>query len=48
MDALYGIQYAGDFTYEIHNAVRHLPDSLKDPMLRYSVALGKGLIGRNF
>ncbi len=48
MDALYDIHYAGDFTYEVHNAVRHLPDSLKDSMLRYSVALGKALIERNF
>jgi sugar phosphate isomerase/epimerase len=48
MDALYDINYAGDFTYEVHNAIRHLPDTLKDPMMKYAVALGKTLIDRNF
>ncbi|MDP6505490.1 MAG: TIM barrel protein, partial [Planctomycetota bacterium] len=48
MDALYDINYAGDFTYEVHNAIRHLPDTLKDPMMEYAVALGKTLIDRNF
>jgi sugar phosphate isomerase/epimerase len=46
MDALYDIDFWGDFTYEVHNAIRHLPDNLKDAMMQYSVALGKALIER--
>lgn len=48
MDGLHDINYAGDFTYEVHNAIRHLPDTLKDPMMRYAVELGKILVQRNF
>ena len=48
MDGLYDINYAGDFTYEVHNAIWHLPDTLKDPMMRYAVELGKILVQRNF
>jgi len=48
VDALYDIGYAGDFTYEVHNSIRTLPDPLKEPMMRYAVALGKALIAREF
>jgi sugar phosphate isomerase/epimerase len=48
MDALADIDYAGDFTYEVHNSIRTLPNTLKGPMMRYAVSLGNALISREF
>ena len=48
MNALADIDYAGDFTYEVHNSIRTLPNALKDPMMRYAVSLGNTLISREF
>lgn len=44
MDALQAIEYEGDFTYEVHNFIRQLPDSLRDSALRYAVEVGKHLM----
>lgn len=38
--------YSGDLTYELHNAVIHLPQELWPGMLRETVAVGRWLIGR--
>ena len=48
MAALCEIDYRGDFTYEAHNSIRALPNKLKEPMLRYAVALGNTLITGGF
>ena len=45
MGALRAIDYPGDFTYEIHNYVRHLPDSLRDGAARVAWETGKYLLG---
>jgi L-ribulose-5-phosphate 3-epimerase len=37
--------YVGAFCYEVHNAVRFVPDSLRDQVLHYAVQLGRYLIG---
>lgn len=42
--ALYEIGYEGDFTYEIHNFVRPLPDPLRDEALRYAKKVGSYLL----
>jgi L-ribulose-5-phosphate 3-epimerase len=39
------IGYAGDFTYETHNAIRVLPDKFRDEGLRYAAELGNYLLG---
>ncbi len=44
MDALDAIAYEGDFTYEVHNFVRVLPDPLRDHALRYAVDVGECLL----
>ena len=38
--------YAGAFTYETHNAVRHLPDPLRDSSLRLMVDIGHWFVSR--
>jgi sugar phosphate isomerase/epimerase len=45
MAGLRTIEYAGDFTYEIHNFVRHLPDCLRDSALRLMREMGEYLLG---
>ena len=44
--ALRDIGYAGDFTYEVHNSVRSLPDPLRDSALRHAVRIGSDLLAR--
>jgi sugar phosphate isomerase/epimerase len=44
MEGLRDIQYAGDFTYETHNAIRVLPDDLRDSGLRNAAQLGTYLV----
>ncbi|MDF2724923.1 MAG: sugar phosphate isomerase/epimerase [Paenibacillus sp.] len=44
MKAVKEIGYTGDFTYEVHNAVRKVPDQLRDPLLHYAVKLAKSLV----
>lgn len=44
VSALRAIQYDGDFTYEIHNSIRPLPDALRDPALRFAVDVGHYLL----
>ncbi len=43
--ALYEIGYEGDFTFEIHNFVRPLPDPLRDEAIRYAMRVGTFLLG---
>jgi len=38
---LQGAGYQGAWTYETHNAVRTLPDPLRDDALRLAVAIGR-------
>lgn len=38
--------YQGNWTYEVHNAVRILPDELRDASLSLAVAIGRHFIGR--
>lgn len=38
--------FAGAFTYEVHNAVRRLPDELRDEALGLAVRIGRWCIGR--
>ena len=42
--ALYDIGYQGAFCYEVHNAIRVLPDELRDSMLSYAAGLGRHLL----
>ena len=35
------IEYEGDFTYEIQNITRNLPDEHRDTLIRYFVELGE-------
>lgn len=44
MAALHNIDFQGDFTFEIHNFVRPLPDELRDEALRLAVRIGRSLI----
>jgi L-ribulose-5-phosphate 3-epimerase len=44
MDGLRDSGYSGAFCYEVHNAVRFVPDSLRDQVLRYAVQLGRYLL----
>lgn len=44
MDGLRAIDYPGDFTYEIHNYVRHMPDSLRDSAARVAWEVGEYLL----
>ncbi len=44
MQALKGIGYEGDFTYEAHQCTNRLPDELLLPLLRYSVEVGNYLL----
>ncbi len=44
MSVLRDIQYAGDFTYEIHRYTQSLPDELVDSALAHSVHVGNYLI----
>lgn len=44
MEALWAIDYAGDFTYEIHNYVRHLPDPLRDGAARVAFETAEWLL----
>jgi sugar phosphate isomerase/epimerase len=44
MEGLRSARYTGAFCYEVHNAVRVLPDELRDEMLRYAVQLGRYLL----
>ena len=44
MTGLYAINYAGAFAYVPHNAIRVLPDCLRDEALRYAASLGRYLI----
>jgi sugar phosphate isomerase/epimerase len=45
MAALREIGYAGAFCYEAHNAIRVLPDELRDGALRHAAELGRYLLG---
>ena len=45
MAALAAVSYAGAFTYEVHRAIRVLPDALRDAGLRYAYAVGQFLLG---
>ncbi|MBI2301130.1 MAG: sugar phosphate isomerase/epimerase [Armatimonadetes bacterium] len=38
--------YQGAWTYEIHNAVRHLPDGCRDDALRLAVTVGRHFTGQ--
>jgi len=40
IDALRSIGYEGDFTYEVHNSIRPLPDPLRDAALHFAIDLG--------
>jgi len=44
IDALRAIGYGGDFTYEVHNSIRPLPDALRDSALRLAIDLGRYLL----
>ncbi|MCS7252711.1 MAG: sugar phosphate isomerase/epimerase [Armatimonadota bacterium] len=44
VDALREIEYEGDFTYEVHNSVRPLPDELRDAALKLAVSIGRYLL----
>ncbi|RYG56223.1 sugar phosphate isomerase/epimerase, partial [bacterium] len=44
MSALRDIQYSGDFTFEIHNFIRPLPDALRDEAMRLAVSIGRNLL----
>jgi sugar phosphate isomerase/epimerase len=44
MGALFAISYPGAFTYEVHRAIRVLPDALRDAALRYAYAVGTFLL----
>jgi sugar phosphate isomerase/epimerase len=44
MEGLRAIDYKGDFTYEVHNSIRVLPDALRDAALRYAVEVGNYLL----
>jgi sugar phosphate isomerase/epimerase len=44
MAALRDIGYSGDFTYEVHNAIRILPDSLRGTALKSAVEIAQYLI----
>lgn len=44
MAALAAIAYPGAFTYEVHRAIRVLPDALRDAGLRYAHAVGQYLL----
>lgn len=44
MRALRDIGYDGAFCYEAHNAIRVLPDALRDDMLRFTVSLARHLM----
>ncbi|MDQ3813447.1 MAG: sugar phosphate isomerase/epimerase, partial [Armatimonadota bacterium] len=43
--ALRAIEFAGDFTYEVHNSIRPLPDELRDDALRFAVRVGRQILG---
>jgi L-ribulose-5-phosphate 3-epimerase len=43
MKVLTEINYAGDFTFEIHNFVRKIPDALRDKLLVHTYDLGQYL-----
>lgn len=43
---LRGAGYAGHFTFEVHNAVRRLPDELRDDALRLTANIGHWFVGR--
>lgn len=45
IEALRQIGYEGDFTYEVHNSVRPLPDELRDAALQLALRVGKYLLG---
>ncbi len=45
MGGLRAIDYPGDFTYEIHNYVRFMPDSLRDAAARVAWETGEYLLG---
>lgn len=44
--ALKEIKYDGDFTYEIHHYLTHVPDEQVDDALAYSVKVGNALINK--
>jgi len=44
MNTLQAINYKGDFTYEVNNFIRPLPDTLRDAALRYSIQIGHYLL----
>jgi L-ribulose-5-phosphate 3-epimerase len=44
MAALRDIGYSGDFTYEVHKAIRILPDSLRGTALKSAVEIAQYLI----
>jgi L-ribulose-5-phosphate 3-epimerase len=46
MKVLTGINYSGDFTFEIHSFVRKVPDQLRDSLLVHIFELGQYLIGK--
>lgn len=44
VDVLKEIEYEGDFTYEIQNITRNLPNEHRDTLIRYFVELGEYII----
>lgn len=46
MKVLSEIEYCGDFTFEIHNFARPLPNALRDKMLMHTVDMGRYLISK--
>ncbi|MDF2440990.1 MAG: hypothetical protein JWN98_1974 [Abditibacteriota bacterium] len=46
VQTLHDIEFAGDFTYEVHNSIRPLPDELRDEALHFAVSIGKQLLNR--
>jgi len=44
VQALREIGYEGDFTYEVHNSVRPLPDELRDAALHLAFCIGRYLL----
>lgn len=44
MKALSEIEYAGDFTFEIHEFVRNVPEKLRDSQLAYAFQIGEYLL----
>jgi sugar phosphate isomerase/epimerase len=46
VQALRDIEFSGDFTYEVHNSIRVLPDELRDEALQFAVSIGKQVLNQ--